>query len=126
MWKSLLCLPLLALATSALAAPTGVALTPDQNAILVSKDIGGARWAITFNTGADVPTVTGNVFPTDGGEPAFVYCVPFRVDGTPDDVANAVFHFACSGNTACHPGNCPSWTSISQDVALPGSFFLPK
>lgn len=117
----------LALATPALAASTGVALIPDDSGILVSKDVGGERWAIHVDLTTDNPLqVTGNVFRSDGGEPAFVFCQPFQIDGSADDIANATFHFQCFGDTACHPGNCPSWSLIANDVTLPGSFFLPK
>ena len=125
MFRILIMLCVLALPASALAL-SGVALTPDERDILVSKDIAGERWAITLSLAPDAPLqVTGNVFRTDGGEPAFVYCTPTRIEGSADDIANAIFHFQCFGNTSCRPGDCPSWGLIANDVTLPGSFFLP-
>lgn len=51
---------------------SGLQVTPDGKRTLVSKDVGGARWAITRN--ADDSTVTGNVFSPEGGGPLFVFC----------------------------------------------------
>ncbi len=53
---------------------SGIQRTPDNARVLVSKDVGGQRYAITLNT-AD-GTVTGNVFSTDGSAPKFISCVP--------------------------------------------------
>ncbi len=109
----------------------GVTITPDDRHILVSKDIvnGGntERWAISFSLDdADNFQVTGNVFRSNGGEPAFVYCTVTHVDGNQNDIANATFHFKCQGNTSCHdPNNCPDWAVIADDVTLQGTFFLP-
>lgn len=52
----------------------GVQLTPDSRCILANKDVGAERWAITQNQ--DDGTVTGNVFRTAGGAPAFIFCEP--------------------------------------------------
>lgn len=50
----------------------GVQVTRDGARALVSKDVGAERWAITRNS--DDGTVTGNVFFSGGGEPAFLWC----------------------------------------------------
>ncbi len=122
-------LPILALllcAPLAHAADSGVALLPDDSGILVSKDIGGERWAIHADLTSDHSLqLTGNVFRGAGSEPAFVICLPFQVDGSTDDIANAIFHYTCSGTGTCRIGNCPDWVVIASDVTLPGSFFLP-
>src|SRR5262245_1237489 len=52
---------------------SGVQISPDGKRVLISKDVGDERWAITLN---DDNTVTGNVFPQDGGPPQFVWCEP--------------------------------------------------
>lgn len=66
----------------------GVQFTPDGKRVLVNKDVGGERWAITLN---EDRTATGNVFRTDGSDPAFVFCAPLdRPNG-----------FACFGADAC-------------------------
>jgi len=117
----------LALAPTAHAASSGVALAPNDSVILVSKDVGNERWAINLDLGDANPLqLTGNVFRGADSEPAFVYCTPFQVDGSVDDIANAVFHYNCFGTSACRVGNCPEWDVIATDVTLPGSFFLPR
>jgi subtilisin family serine protease len=103
--------------------PSGLQITPDSRHTLVSKDVGGDRWAITRN--ADDGTVTGNVFPTDGGEPSFVWCEPISDDGSPDPYAVLVT-YSCSGADRCLTSPCTAsqWSFVSE-VTLPGSFFLP-
>jgi hypothetical protein len=61
----------LALAGSA-QAQRAIQVTPDQKRILISKDVGSQRWAITYNL--DDHTATGNVFFAGGGDPQFVWC----------------------------------------------------
>jgi hypothetical protein len=105
-------------------AKSGVRLTSDDLAILVSKDVNGQRWAINLSLSPTNPlTVTGNVF-TGDGEPAFLYCQAIDVVGSADDIAHALFTWNCFGAPRCEVGNCPDWTFISA-VTLPGSFFLP-
>jgi subtilisin len=99
-------------------ASAGVQLTPDAiRRPLVSKDIAGERWAITRNP--DDGSVTGNVFRTDGGDPAFVWCQETGRNGA--DVS-----YACSGADRCETGPCTpdQWTFLA-DVTLPDAFFLP-
>src|SRR6185295_15247031 len=63
---------------SALSVSTkGVQTTPDNQHILVSKDVANERWAISLN--AD-DTITGNVFLCDGSAPAFVWCAVIADD----------------------------------------------
>jgi hypothetical protein len=75
-------------AATAAAQTRGVQFTPDGKRVLVNKDVGSERWAITRNENG---TVTGNVFRSDGGDPAFVFCSPL-------EAPNA---FACYGADAC-------------------------
>jgi hypothetical protein len=105
-------------------AKSGVRLAPDDLSILVSKDLGGQRWAISLNLGTENPfAVTGNVFQGEG-EPGFIYCQLIDFSGTTDDIANAQFTWSCFGNSRCEVDNCPGWDFIGN-VSLPGSFFLP-
>ena len=69
------------------AASTGVQWTPDGLRLLVSKDVGNERWAITLNENG---SATGNVFRSDGGDPAFVWCQETGRNGS--DVS-----YSCSG-----------------------------
>lgn len=103
--------------------PSGLQITPDERRTLVSKDVGADRWAITKNEVDG--TVTGNVFPTDGGEPSFVWCEPIGSDGSPDPYTELVT-YSCLGADRCEGAPCSAdaWTFIAE-VTLPGSFFLP-
>lgn len=59
-----------------LAAPTvalaqgGVRDSRDDAQILVNKDVGNERWAISYDRATG--TITGNVFFPDGADPAFI------------------------------------------------------
>jgi subtilisin family serine protease len=101
---------------------SGLQITPDGLRTLVNKDVNGERWAITLN---EDDTVTGNVFPIDGGAPQFVWCEFLGDDGNPDPYAVAM-RFSCSGAGNCTSLACPAgqWSPIAE-VTLPGSFFLP-
>jgi hypothetical protein len=95
-------------------AQSGNRVTPDGKRALVSKDIGGQRWAISRNPDR---TVTGNVFFPDGGAPQFVFCT--ETGATADEVT-----LSCSGAEACPLAECQpnEWTFIA-DVTLPVGFF---
>lgn len=97
---------------------SGVQISPDGRQTLVSKDVGGERWAIAYETASGA--VTGNVFRTGGGAPAFVAC---RRLSAPS--ANPLT-FSCAGGDGCTAAPCipESWTALG-DVALPASFFAP-
>ena len=100
----------------------GTRTTPDGKQVLISKDVGSERWAITRNPDQ---TVTGNVFSSSGGEPKFVWCERTGDDGNPDPSA-VLIDYACSGADRCvaEPCTAAEWSFIG-DVTLPGSFFLP-
>ncbi|MFP6665000.1 MAG: S8 family serine peptidase [Deltaproteobacteria bacterium] len=104
--------------------PTGLQISPDGKRTLLSKDLGGERWAIVAN--ADDGTVTGNVFLADGSDPAFVWCSRVGDDGATDPYARMIT-FSCHGANACGEGSCDAaeWNPIAE-VELPGSFFLPR
>jgi hypothetical protein len=100
----------------------GTRTTPDGRQVLISKDVGNERWAISMNL-AD-GTVTGNVF-RPGDEPSFVWCERTGDDGSLDPVSGEI-RYSCRGAAPCAASPCEAsaWTTLG-DVALPGSFFLP-
>lgn len=96
---------------------SGIQLTPDEKRTLISKEVDGARWAITRNV--DDGTVTGNVYFPNGSPPLFLYCE--ETGTTEDDVT-----LACSGADGCVAAPCGGFTFI-DDVTLPREFFaLPE
>lgn len=114
-----------AVATAAVAAePAGSALrmTPDERRILISKDVAGLRWALTYDAerlgfGSDhAPArLTGNVFDPAGGPARFVSCAV--------EERNQNVKLRCSGADACGCAPCGdgAWTPL-PDVVLPASF----
>src|SRR5689334_20921132 len=114
----------LATATFADAAPTGVQWTPDGLRVLVNKDVGEERWAITWNL-SDVST-TGNVFFTDDRSPAFVWCEKTGHDYVPS-AAELDLTFSCFGADRAFGGfHFDDWSTIDEHVVLPASFFIPE
>jgi hypothetical protein len=103
---------------------SGLQITPDGKHTLISKDIGPERWALS--TTGDVATVTGNVFSSSGGDPAFLWCKRTGSDGNPDPYAEQI-DFACEVAANCDSPTCPNgqWHPAGA-VTLPGSFFLPR
>jgi hypothetical protein len=96
---------------------SGLQITPDELRTLISKDVGGQRWAITRNSDDD--TVTGNVYQADGGEPLFLYCT--QTDGNGPTVG-----LSCSGAGRCVAAPCsPSDFTFIADVELSRAFFVP-
>lgn len=69
---------------------SGIQRTPDGARVLVSKDVGGQRYAITLNV-AD-GTATGNVFSADGSAPQFISCTPTGLNA-----------FSCRVAATCDP-----------------------
>ena len=104
-------------ASSACAAAraSGIQVTPDQQGVLVNKDVSDQRWTITRNL--DDLTVTGNVFSPGGGDPLFLFCE--QQDQVGDDL-----ELRCSGADSCTDSGCPEFAFIA-DVTLPVSFFTP-
>jgi hypothetical protein len=115
----------LALAASA-AAKSPVRFTPDGTAILVNKDVGNERWAITLD--AERATVTGNVLIGDSVA-KFLWCGITDAIGDASDLANQTLVMHCFYGDPCDDlAGCKTgfdgWHSIGE-VRLPGSFFLP-
>jgi subtilisin len=102
--------------------PAGVRPTPNLKQILLNKDVGGERWAITRNE--DDQSVTGNVF-TAGEAPVFLYCEKTGDNGDPDPAA-LLIDYRCWVADRCYDSLCaPSEWKFSQDVVIPGWFFDP-
>lgn len=103
------------------AAQSGTRTTPDGKQVLISKDVGGERWAIALNLNDG--TATGNVFQSTG-EPQFVWCE--RLGEPLGDPGTTEIPLACRGADRCVTSPCvaSAWTDLGQ-VRLPGSFFLP-
>lgn len=95
--------------------------TPDDLQVLVSKDIGGERWAITRND-SDLG-VLGNVFGEGDGAPTFLDCTDLsdEIGAGPDDL-----FLECYAADRCALAPCPTsdWTLVDV-VELPRSFFDP-
>ncbi len=122
--RALLALGCTLIATAAGAAVSGVQWTPDAKLILVSKDVGNERWAISFNL--DDQTATGNVFFTDDRAPSFIFCdlLNFSFDA---GVGELDLQYRCSGAERAFGGfSLSDWAVISDEVFLPMSFFVPE
>jgi hypothetical protein len=100
----------------------GIQTTPDGNLMLVSKDINGERWSISLNLSDG--TAIGNVFPSGGGAPSFVWCSSSNIALTADPTTTQ-YTLECYGASACSALPCPAsgWTYLQQ-VQLSGSFFF--
>lgn len=109
---------LVGLTASMASAQSGLQITRDGKRTLISKDVGGERWAITLEDVGGV--ITGNIFEAAGGEPKFIACQQERV-------ANGEVFLACKGADPCHTGPCTpaNWTTIPGEIAVPLSFFKP-
>jgi hypothetical protein len=103
---------------------SGIQLSPQSNRYFISKDVGNERWAITYNL--DDKTVTGNVFPIDGGAPTFLTCDITRVEQAPNP-ADAQYFLSCRASGPCAEAPCTpgQWGTASDAGPIPGSFLLP-
>jgi len=135
-------LVLLALGAAAASAqaPSGSTLSPDGLNFLVSKDQGNDRWAVSLNfiprfaadgtiESYEIRSVSGNVFPLDGGAPTFLFCEP-TADSTGDlSDPNSTYTLRCvaAGPCATTAFECAQqeYVSTGDDVQVPTSFFLP-
>jgi hypothetical protein len=104
------------------AAVTGVQWTPDSARILVNKDVGADRWSITLNL-TDF-SATGNIFHTDDRAPSFLWCR--KLDDSFDS-GQLDLRYECFGaDRAIGVFTSPDWVSISDQILLPLSFFIPE
>lgn len=90
----------------------------------MNKDVGGERWAISFDL--DDRTVTGNVFQSDGRPPSFVWCRIAGENPAPDP-ADTRYALDCWGAPACEAAPCAgsAWTEIGRGIEVTGAFLLP-
>ena len=108
-------------------------MTPDRVHLLVNKPLGSERWSISMNLSsadpAKIVSVTGNVFRVDDDAVSFVHCTP-RPDstGTLADTSST-FRLTCRGSSGCDGAAVAcarsDWATISRDIAIPATFFLP-
>jgi hypothetical protein len=111
-------------AVATFAAETGVQWTPDGNFILVNKDVGNERWAITLAL-ADLRAM-GNVFFTNDQAPSFIACEKIDDEFDPG-VGELTLQYRCFGSDRAVGGFAFSdWVEISDEVFLPMSFFIPE
>ncbi len=111
-------------ATVGNAAPTGIQWTPDGLRILVNKDVGPERWAITWNL-SDVST-TGNVFFRDDRSPSFIWCEKIGHDFV-SSTGELDLQYRCFGSDSAFGGfHFADWNLVSDSVFLPASFFIPQ
>lgn len=88
---------------------SGIQRRPDGKGILVSKDVGGERYAITANF--DDGSLTGNVFFTDGRPPVFLFCQTLGGNS-----------YSCSGTNRCTDSTCAPYAFLAN-ITLPADFF---
>ncbi|MDG2304544.1 MAG: hypothetical protein P8R42_07775 [Candidatus Binatia bacterium] len=102
---------------------SGIQLAPESNRYFITKDVGSDRWAITYDL--DTKTVSGNVFPTDGGAPTFLSCNITDVQQA-DAPADAQYFMDCRGSGPCAEAPCDNqWDPPFAVGPIPGSFLLP-
>ncbi len=115
----------MALATSA-HAKSPVRFTPDGTTILVNKDVGTERWAISLDT--ERATVSGNVL-IGAADARFLWCGITDALGDPTNLAQQTLVMHCFyGDPCTDVASCDAgfsgWHSIGE-VQIPGTFFLP-
>jgi len=111
-------------ASGASAAVTGIQWSPDAARLLVNKDVGAERWAITLNL-SDF-SATGNVFYTDDRAPSFIWCQKTGEDFDAD-FGELDLRYTCFGSDRAVGGFAANdWVEISDNVVLPLSFFIPE
>jgi hypothetical protein len=98
-------------------------VTPDGEQMLIQRNVGSERWAISYSFGGS--TITGNVFKADGGAPSFVSCAFTDIDYAEDPFDSRYF-LDCWGADTCSALPCGSnqWTLIATGIELPASFVL--
>ena len=112
--------------TTSAHAKSPVRFTPDGTAILVNKNVGNERWAITLD--AERATISGNVLIGDD-DARFLWCGITDALGDAQDLANQTLVMHCFyGDPCADVASCTSgfagWHSIGE-VRIAGSFFLP-
>jgi len=101
---------------------SGIQLSPESNRYFITKDVLDERWAITYNL--DDKTVSGNVFPLDGGDATFLTCDITNVEQA-EDPLEAQYFLECRGSSPCPEAPCGQWDPPFPVGPIPGSFLLP-
>ena len=98
-------------------------VTPDGEQMLIQRNVGPERWAISYSF--EGSTMTGNVFKTDGSAPSFVSCAFTDIDYAEDPFDSRYF-LDCWGADTCSEPGCGTnqWTLIATGIELPASFVL--
>ena len=93
---------------------TGLQISPDDQRIIVQKDVGTERWVVVYNV--DDGSVTGNVFRLDE-DPVFLWCE--LIDTTDHDL-----DYDCFAADSCRDDSCQvdDWNFVSSPL-VPKSFF---
>lgn len=117
---------------------SGIQTVLGDGGVLVSKDVGGQRYAITQNGDG---TLTGNVFFADTGAAKFIFCQP--LGGDPPAFSCAVADSCATASCVDEfvtlpdpvtlpstfftvPGTCPTFQPVTDTVSLPEGFFDPS
>lgn len=97
----------------------GVQIPPDRRLRLVSKDVGGERWAISRSEVDG--SLTGNVFIPGEPSPRFLFCREIAANPSSAEIT-----YDCFGADACSAAPCPpaAWTALGE-VRIPATFFFP-
>ena len=86
---------------------------PDNSTVLISKDVGQDRWAISYRPSTGV--TTGNVYTADGGA-IFLKC-----DRRGLEQGQVIL--SCSTGTGCSDTECPAFEPIGGEIPIACSFF---
>ncbi len=118
---------LVTLASPAIARDSAIQITHQgPSTILVQKDVGDERWAISLSLEDSWPLeVTGNVFRPNGSS-VFLQCRPVDVLGNPNDIRSASIVYNCFSASTCSAAPCGAsqWQFLTE-VTIPGTFFIP-
>ena len=124
--RTLIALALLLLPSPAQARDSGIQITHEgPSVILIQKDVGSERWAITVSLEQTWPLeMTGNVFRGDGSA-IFLQCRPVDLLDT-GNLMTTIVYYSCSAADTCRQAPCDAsqWRWVAN-VELPGAFLLP-
>ena len=81
---------------------------PDNSTVLISKDVGMDRWAISYRPSTGV--TTGNVYTADGGA-IFLKC-----DRRGLEQGQVIL--SCSTGTGCSDTECPAFEPIGGEIPI--------
>ena len=85
----------------------------DGGTLLISKDVGPDRWAISYRRSDGL--TAGNVYSQDGGA-IFLSC---RREG----IREGNVQLSCGTSLGCSADECPAFEPIAEPVSVPCTFF---